>query len=114
MLACDMCDMLPLNLTCVDAGCLKNKSSVLIDLKKGTEKVKKATRNLLFIAFSRLTGWGLRWEEVKSPGTSYAPRNVKRSDHQMKFAGRRARGRAGAAGRLLAELRGSSVCSVQL
>lgn len=81
------CDMLALILTCVDLGCVKNKNSMVICLKKDTEKVKKRMSHLLFSAFSRLTGWGLHWEEVKSPGSSYTPPNIKRSDHQMKFAG---------------------------
>lgn len=70
MLVCDMFDVLALNLTCVDLGCLKNKRSMVICLKKGTEKVKKRTSSLLFIAFSRLTGWGLLWEEVKFPDSA--------------------------------------------
>lgn len=70
MFACDMLDILVLNLTCADLGCLKNKRSMVIYLKKGTGKLKKRTSSLLVIAFSRLIDWGLLWEEVKFPSSS--------------------------------------------
>lgn len=69
MFACDIFDILSLNLACADRS-LKNKRSMVICLKIDTEKVKKRTSSLLIIAFSRLKGWGLLWEEVKSPDSS--------------------------------------------
>lgn len=69
MFACDIFDILSLNLACADRS-LKNKRSMVICFKIGTEKVKKRTSSLLIIAFSRLKGWGLLWEEVKSPDSS--------------------------------------------